>query len=222
VSTLLMLHNLAVLSNRAVFHKNTWTDIDESLRKNIMVDITMKEVATFNRSLRAFASVTMLDFRGSKCEEDRSLSPTNKLILQVLTRHTYGVIFVDSKTNLVRCIGLKIKLLKPNERSRVVEVLHTVLGYKIKLESMSVKVLRRMPLLLFVIIYQTSLCTTGEENRSEKKIAKEIRMFGIVLIICSVLQRFPNNFLLCECNVLDEFRRTICQDQPLSLVEKCK
>jgi len=210
-----MLHDDPVLSNRAIFRKEIWREAKGSVGQKLTVDITTPQLIAFNRTL--LANTTLLDFRDAAHVEHRVSSPIH--MVQVLSRYTCGVICTDHNADSVKGIGLQVNLLKRSERAKLLQVLHQVLGHEVDISSVSIKVLQKTPISLFTLLYQTSLYATGGEAYVERRIARNIRHFGVVLLLCKMAQKDPSHFLLCECNVLDEFARRICQGEPMRLAE---
>lgn len=208
-----MLHDDPVLSNRDIFRKEIWR---EAIGQKVTVDLTTPQLTAFNRTL--LANTTLLDFRDPAHVEHRVSSPIH--MVQVLSRHTCGVICADREANSVKGIGLRVNLLKRGERAKLSQVLHHALGHEVDISSVPIKLLQKTPISLFTLLYQTSLCATGGEGRVESRVARDIQQFGVVLILCKMAQKDPSHFLLCESNFLDEFARRICQGEPLRLTEK--
>ena len=211
-----MLHDLPALSNPTIFRKKLWHEVKENLERNISLDLSTEQVAIFNRTLPV--NTSLLDFRKTVYIEKRVSSPIH--VVQVLSRHTCGVIYADHTTNLVKGLGLKVKSLEKNEQDKIVQVLYRALANDIDIHSIPIKPLKCIPISRFAILYQTSLCIADMDSRTEKKATREIRQFGLVLIICSIVQKDPSKSLLCECNALDEVVRAICQNKSLDFVEE--
>lgn len=211
-----MLHNDPVLSNQTLFRKEIWREARESMGQKFSVDLTTPQLAAFNRTL--LVNTTLLDFREPAHVEHKLSSPV--YMVQVLSRHTCGVICVDRETDSVSGIGLHVKLLKRGERAKLSLILLNALGHEVDIFSVPIRVVQKTPITLFSLLYQTSLCAAGGEAREEKKVTREINHFGLVLVLCKMAEKDPSHFLLCECNVLDEFARRICQNEPLRLAKK--
>lgn len=207
-----MIHESDILRNTCIFRNKIWSDVKNQIKSGHAKDASLNALFSFNKSLQKHATIFFLDFLGGKCEEHRFNSTASLFLLQVLTENTYGVIYVDRITDQVLLFDLNLKLLRSHQKQQIIKILHRVVGYYVKLEDLPGKIVKSAPNRLSSLMYRTSLCVSRNQEIMNADHCKNMFIFGMIFCILDMQQTNSQEFLLCERNAIDSFRREITCD----------